>query len=124
GSRLPGDGEITLASVHVITGMDRMERLRLVTVLVASAASVGTAGAGGFSRGTADTDLIFEEGNFNLRAGVAVVMPQRGYATVTAPPGAVLSGGAATPGQTYASTDGKYSDQYAVPTAAVKFNFH
>ena len=56
----------------------------------ATLAAVGTAAAGGYSRGTADTDLIFEEGNFNMRAGVTIVMPQRGYETLTAPPAGPL----------------------------------
>ncbi len=106
-----------------------MKRLRLTTLLAASAAAVGTASAGGYSRGTADTDLIFEEGNFNMRAGVAVVMPQRGYATLTAPPGAAIPPPATgfpaspvVPNQTYKSTDGNYSELYAIPSTAVKFN--
>lgn len=67
---------------------------------------VAMAHAGGFSRGTADTDILFEEGNFNMRAGVSVVVPQRGYATIN---------GAA-------ATDPDYSDAYTVPTFAVKLN--
>ena len=63
-----------------------MNSLRLITYLAATAATLGSAYAGGYSRGTADTDLIFEEGNFNMRSGVTVVMPKRGYATLTAPP--------------------------------------
>ena len=94
-----------------------------IAFLTGSFAAIGAANAGGYTRGTADTDILFEEGNFNMRAGGTVVAPQRGYATLTAPPGAVFSGGAITPGRTYSSTDGKYSDQYAVPSAAVKFNF-
>ena len=77
-----------------------------------SLAAVGTAAAGGFSRGTADTDILFEEGNFNMRAGVTIVAPQRGYDTITSP----LLGG------TVDVTDDEYSDTYAIPSAAVKFN--
>ena len=99
-----------------------MKCLRLITVLAASVAAAGTAGAGGFSRGTADTDLIFEEGNFNMRAGVAVIIPQRGYATVVTPEAGPGLPQIIPPNQTLESTDGNYSQTYAVPSAAVKFN--
>lgn len=65
-----------------------------------------TAQAGGFSRGTADTDILFEEGNFNMRTGATIVAPQRGYETID--------------GAT--ATDPNYSDTYVVPTGAVKLN--
>lgn len=93
-----------------------MKSLHVTALLAgcATLAAVGTATAGGFNRGTADTDLIFEEGNFNMRAGVTIVMPKRGYATLTAPP---VLGGATVP-----STDGDYTQTYAIPSAAVKFN--
>ena len=42
-------------------------------------AVVGAAQAGGFSRGTADTDLLFEEGNFNMRVDVRVVVPTQKF---------------------------------------------
>lgn len=101
-----------------------MKKLHAAALLggCALSAAVGTAQAGGFSRGIADTDLLFEEGNFNMRAGVTYVAPQRGYATLTAPAGAAFSGGSVVPGTTYDSTDGDYSDPYAIPSAAVKFN--
>ncbi len=95
-----------------------MKCLRFNAPLVAAfLAAVGTASAGGFSRGTADTDLIFDEGDFDMRAGVTIVAPQRGYATVIAPHGA-----AAGRYRSASDADGKYSELYAVPTAAVKFN--
>lgn len=86
----------------------------------AALAVIGGAQAGGFSRGVADTDLIFEEGNFDMRASVTVVMPQRGYATLTAPPAGAAVG--LEPGRSYASTDGDYTQTYAIPSMAVKFN--
>lgn len=95
-----------------------------VTALLATCATLVAAGqahAGGFSRGTADTDILFEEGNFNMRAGVAFVMPRRGFATVTAPAGTPPQTGY-TAGQTYKSTDKDYTQNYAVPSMAVKFN--
>jgi long-chain fatty acid transport protein len=100
-----------------------MKRLHVTALLVgcATLAALGQAGAGGFSRGTADTDLIFEEGNFNMRASMTIVMPKRGYETLTAPtPGGALAG--LVPGQSYASTDGDYTQTYAIPSMAVKFN--
>jgi long-chain fatty acid transport protein len=76
--------------------------------LACATALTGSAMAGGFSRGTADTDILFEDGNFAMRSGVLYVAPQRGYETI--------GGGAAT--------DGAYSDAYAVPSVAVKMNLH
>lgn len=108
-----------------------MKRLHVTALLAgcATLAAMGQAGAGGFSRGTADTDLIFEEGNFNMRASVTVVMPQRGYETLTAPLGAAVPPPApgfpaspVAPNVTYESTDGKYSELYAIPSTAIKFN--
>lgn len=43
--------------------------------LMAGAAFVGAANAGGFSRGTADTDILFETGRFVSRNSVTVVAP-------------------------------------------------
>jgi long-chain fatty acid transport protein len=99
-----------------------MKSRPFIAFLTGSFAAIGAANAGGYTRGIADTDILFEEGNFNMRAGGTVVAPQRGYATLTAPAGAAFTGGAVVPGQTYSGTDGKYSDLYAVPSAAVKFN--
>jgi long-chain fatty acid transport protein len=67
---------------------------------------VASAQAGGFSRGTADTDILFEEGNFNMRAGATIVSPQRGYSTING----------------VAAADGNYTNSYVVPTGAVKLN--
>ena len=68
--------------------------------LLASAAQ-----AGGFARGEADTDILYEPDAFIMRAGGVYVMPQRSYDTVA---------GAA-------STDGNYIDSYWIPTIAGKF---
>ena len=97
-----------------------MNSLRLITYLAATVAAIGSAYAGGYSRGTADTDLIFEEGNFNMRSGVTMVMPQRGYATVTAP-----TTTAPYPGHSAADLQ-RHGRNTSRPTqfrrAAVKFN--
>lgn len=72
-----------------------------------SLALMGAAHAGGFSRGTANTDILFEEGNFNMRTGVTFVSPTREY---TKNPNPALVGTS-------------YTEDYVIPSAAVKFNF-
>ncbi|QND54318.1 aromatic hydrocarbon degradation protein [Phyllobacterium sp. 628] len=49
----------------------------LLGALFAGAAT--NAQAGGFARGTADTEILFEEGNFNMRSGVTFVRPSQKY---------------------------------------------
>jgi long-chain fatty acid transport protein len=78
-----------------------------LAALAATVALTASAAAGGFGRGTADTDILFEEGNFNMRAGVAIVSPTRTY-TVNANPALV--------GTDFAGT-------YVIPSGAVKFSF-
>jgi long-chain fatty acid transport protein len=79
---------------------------KLTSALLALSASIGAAQAGGFSRGTADTDILYEDGNFNIRAGATIVSPHRGYATIN---------GAA-------ATDKRFTDTYVIPSAAIKLN--
>lgn len=74
--------------------------------LVGATCLAGAANAGGFSRGTADTDILYEDGNFNIRAGASIVAPQRGYETING----------------VATTDGNYSSSYVIPNVAVKLN--
>lgn len=71
---------------------------------------VAGAQAGGFSRGTADTDILFEEGNFNFRAGATIVVPSQ---KLTAAPV-----GSPNPG---ALVGTNYLDSYVIPSVAVKF---
>ena len=80
--------------------------LKLTTALLALSAATSAAHAGGFSRGSADTDLIYEEGNFNIRAGVTIVSPTRKF---------TVNGNPALVGTNYTTT-------YVVPTAAIKLN--
>lgn len=47
--------------------------------LACATALTGSAMAGGFSRGTADTDILFEDGNFAMRSGATYVNPTRKY---------------------------------------------
>ena len=64
----------------------------------------GVAQAGGFSRGTADTDILYEEGNFSTRAGVTFVSPTRKFSSHY-DPGLV----------------GKdYTESYVIPSVAFK----
>ncbi|QKC96528.1 outer membrane protein transport protein [Mesorhizobium sp. NZP2298] len=86
-----------------------MTILRLKALLGAgccSLALMGSAHASGFSRGTADTDILFEDGNFNMRTSVTYVAPTRKYSV--------------NPMNPYLVGE-NYSDSYAIPSAAVKF---
>jgi long-chain fatty acid transport protein len=70
-----------------------------VALLAASSAQ-----AGGFSRGSADTDILYEPGQFDIRAGVTFVSPSRKI-TNDADPGLV----------------GKdYTESYFIPSIAAK----
>ncbi|MGV2098934.1 OmpP1/FadL family transporter [Rhizobium sp. 21-4511-3d] len=71
-------------------------------VILSSMASVSY--AGGFSRGEADTDILFEDGTFVWRGGVTWVSPHRDFDTVAGAEG----------------TDGRYSNNYAIPSFAAK----
>jgi long-chain fatty acid transport protein len=73
--------------------------------LIAACAFVGGAQAGGFARGEADTDILYEDGTVAGRGGWVYVMPHRSYETIN---------GAA-------SSDGSYSDSYGIPSFAAKF---
>jgi long-chain fatty acid transport protein len=81
--------------------------LKLASAAFAVTVAATAANAGGFSRGTADTELLYEDGNFNLRAGVTYVSPSRKYSSVPLTP-------------EFAGYD-PY-DAYAIPSAAVKLN--
>lgn len=78
----------------------------LVAAGVAATALVGSAQAGGFSRGNADTDILFEQGNVTLRMSATFVNPERKY---NKNPVAGLVGTS-------------YTDSYVVPSMAAKFN--
>lgn len=51
----------------------------LLAATVASTVMIGAAHAGGFARTDADTQIIYEEGNFNIRTSVTIVSPSRKY---------------------------------------------
>ena len=52
-----------------------------VLAVAALAALASAAQAGGFSRGEADTDILFESGDFIFRSGATYVSPRRQFAT-------------------------------------------
>jgi len=79
---------------------------KIAVAMAAATVLVGSAQAGGFGRGTADTDIIYEDGSFSMRAGVVFVAPQRDFETID---------GAST-------DDGVFTNSYAVPNAALKLN--
>lgn len=86
-----------------------MTKLLLRSLLGATALSmaiVGTANAGGFARGNADTDILYEDGNFNMRSSVTYVSPKREY---------TRNGNPALVGTSY-------TDDYVVPSVAIKLN--
>src|SRR5262245_61195913 len=66
----------------------------------------GAAQAGGFSRGTAETDLLYEDGNFNIRFDARVVVPHQEFKTNANP----------------ALVGTNFYETYIVPSGAVKFN--
>ena len=87
-----------------------MMNSRLNTLLGTAFLSLVMSGAvyaGGFARGTADTDLLYEDGNFNMRSSVTYVSPTRKF---TKNPNPALVGT-------------NYTEDYLVPSAAIKFNF-
>ncbi len=83
----------------------RQNITKLSAAVLMVSAITGAAHAGGFSRGTADTDIIYEDSTFAVRGGVLYVNPQKTFATV---------GGAA-------AHDSAYSDSYVVPSFAMKY---
>ena len=77
-------------------------KLGLVSAL-AAVLCTSSAFAGGFSRGDANTDILFEPGTANIDAGFIYVSPQRSYDTINGAKG----------------TDGRFSDDYWIPSVAV-----
>ena len=80
---------------------------RAALALAATAALTTAAQAGGFSRGTADTDILFEDGAVVGRTGLTVVIPGRDYT-------ATIFGGAP------AASEGFENPAYVIPSVAVK----
>ncbi len=77
-------------------------------LVIASTALLSTltmAQAGGFQRGTADTDVLYEPGTFTNRLSFTYVSPQRGFESVNGVRGDF----------------GTYTGSYQIPSAAIKF---
>ena len=64
-----------------------------------------SAHAGGFQRGTADTDILFEKGTFSQRFGLTYVNPNRGFSSINGVDGDY----------------GNYTGIYTIPSAAIAF---
>lgn len=86
--------------------MNRLLFKSLLGATFLSIAVVGTANAGGFSRGSADTDIIYEDNNFNMRSSITFVSPRREFSSN---PNPALNGT-------------KYTEDYVVPSVALKLN--
>ena len=83
-----------------------------VMTAVALAASAGAVAAGGFSRGEADTDILYQDGTAAFRVQTTFVAPQRGYETIN---GAAASDGGTLRGYFVPSVGAmaRMSDNYA-----------
>ena len=97
-----GSGDLTIGEAYMARNILKISAL----AFLASASVLSAAQAGGFARGTADTDILFEEGNFNIRSGATYVNPTRKF-TVNANPALVGT---------------SYTDAYAIFSGAVKLN--
>jgi long-chain fatty acid transport protein len=82
--------------------------LKAAWVAALTVGAIGVAHAGGFGRGTADTDLLYEEQNFNMRVDARVVVPHQEYSANANP---------ALVGTNFYGT-------YIIPSGAVKFNLN
>jgi len=81
--------------------------LRGALVVLVSGASV-PALAGGFSRGTADTDILYEDASVAVRSGVTYVAPSSRYDTIAGAP----------------AHDSPFSNNYFVPSFAAKIRLY
>ncbi|MBO0902258.1 long-chain fatty acid transporter [Jiella sonneratiae] len=81
----------------------QVTRKIIAAAAVLAAAQSTTALAGGFQRGTADTDILFEPGTVNMRAGMTYVDPQRGFTSINGQSGDF----------------GDYTGDYTIPTYSI-----
>jgi len=82
-----------------------------VLTAAAFAAFATAAHAGGYSRGEADTDILFESGDFIFRAGATYVSPRRTFKTT-----------GSGPSLRDPNTDGVYTNDYWIPSVAAKIS--
>lgn len=75
-----------------------------ILTFLAVTAVAGSAFAGGFSRGDADTDLLYEDSAANFRFGATYVVPDRTFDTIRGAQG----------------RDDAYSDHYGIPGFGAK----
>jgi len=80
----------------------------LVLGLLGAAGCVGAANAAGFGRADADTDILYEQSSFDLRAGATLVMPRRGYETINGAP----------------ATDPDFTRDHVIPSIAANVVLH
>ncbi|WP_102958245.1 outer membrane protein transport protein [Mangrovicella endophytica] len=78
---------------------------RLLAGSLATTVLTSSAFAGGFQRGTADTDILYERGGFSMRTGITYVDPQRGFDSVNGVSGDF----------------GDYTGDYIIPSYAFGF---
>ncbi len=57
--------------------------IRGVAAIAMATVAAGAAHAGGFARGTADTDILYEDGRVVLHSGATYVAPSRAFETVS-----------------------------------------
>lgn len=86
--------------------MTRQLYKTLISATILSVAAVGVANAGGFSRGKADTSIIYEDAGFNMRSSVTFVDVHKEYSKAANP----------------AAVGEDFADSYVIPSAAVKLN--
>lgn len=80
-------------------------RMIMTGATIATIALSSTALAGGFQRGTADTDILYEPGTFTMRTGLTHVAPMRGFDSVNGVSGDF----------------GDYTGHYSIPSFSVGF---
>lgn len=76
-----------------------------ILCLLGVSALATSAHAGGWNRGEADTDILYEDGAYVMRGGAVYISPKRSFATING----------------VDATDDRYSQDYWIPSLAAKF---
>ena len=95
-----------------------MKTRTIMAGVVASALLTTSALAGGFERGRADTELLFDGQGLSSRAGVTIVNPQREYTSVRPFVVDALGNGAVS-----FPADGFENPSYVIPSVAAAYGF-